>query len=119
MVPKQCPRLRPIIWYLFCCARCLGSQDIVQNHTHIHTYIHTHIHDPAPSFIGHRLFDSGFAPAALSLRLNNQHIVETTPAAVTDVFGEGLPFVADSGRPGEWVGTPQPPPTPRATAAAP
>ena len=71
LVPKQCPRLRPIIWYLFCCARCLGSQDIVQNHTHIHTYIHTHIHDPAPSFIGHRLFDSGFAPAALSLRLNN------------------------------------------------
>ena len=66
MVPKQCPRLRPIIWYLFCCARCLGSQDIVQNHTHVHTYIH----DPAPSFIGHRLFDSGFAPAALSLRLN-------------------------------------------------
>ena len=28
------------------------------------------MHDPAPSFIGHRLFDSGFAPAALSLRLN-------------------------------------------------
>ena len=44
LVPKQCPRLRPIIWYLFCCARCLGSQDIVQNHTHIHTYIDTYIH---------------------------------------------------------------------------
>ena len=42
-------------------------REIIQNtiHTHIHTYIHTW---PKSDF--HRLFDSGFAPSALSLRLN-------------------------------------------------
>ena len=33
----------------------------------IQTYIHTYIHDLSDF---HRLFDSGFAPSALSLRLN-------------------------------------------------
>ena len=46
MAPKQCPRLRPIIWYLFNCARFLGSRDIVKTriHPHTHTYIHPSIH---------------------------------------------------------------------------
>ena len=47
MVPKQCPFRRPTIWYLVCCATCLGSRDNSKYHTYIHTYIHTYVHDPS------------------------------------------------------------------------
>ena len=71
MVPKQCPFRRPTFWYLVCCATCLGSRDNSKYHTYLPTYPPTHIHTwPNSDF--HRLFDSGFAPSALSLRLNNK-----------------------------------------------
>ena len=63
MVPKQCPFRRPTFWYLVCCATCLGSRDNSKYHTCPHTW-------PKSDF--HRLFDSGFAPSALSLRLNHR-----------------------------------------------
>ena len=68
MVRKQCPLLRPTFWYLICCATCLGSRDNSKYHTDSTTHIGTHITE-----IGffHRLFDSGYAPSTLSLRLNS------------------------------------------------
>ena len=53
-------------WYLICCK-------IIPNTIHTQLPIHTQPHNiptwPRSDF--HRLFDSGFAPSALSLRLNN------------------------------------------------
>ena len=60
----QCPFRRPIFWYLVCCATCLGSQHNSKYHTYPPAYIHTWQTD------FHQLFDSGFVPSALSLRLN-------------------------------------------------
>ena len=60
-VPKQCPFRRSTFWYLICCATCLGSRDNSKYHSYPHTW-------PKSDF--HRLFDSGFAPSALRLRLN-------------------------------------------------
>ena len=69
MVPKQCLFPRPTFWYLACCATCLDSRDNSKYHTHTHTHTPTYPHTwPKSDF--HRLFDSGFAPSALSLRLN-------------------------------------------------
>ena len=67
MVPKQCPLLTSTFWYLICSATCLGSRDTSKYHTR---YPATQMPIwPISEF--HRLFDSGFAPSALSLRLNS------------------------------------------------
>ena len=58
-------------WYLVCWATCLCSRDNFKYHTyiHIHTYPPTiHIRTWQKSDF-HWLFDSDFAPSALSLRL--------------------------------------------------
>ena len=76
MVPKQCPFRRPTFWHLVCCATCLGSRDNSKYHSQSHTvytYIPTYIPTwPKSDF--HRLFDSGLAPSALSLRLNQMFV---------------------------------------------
>ena len=53
------------------------SWEILEKHTYIHTYIltflHTYIQTSIPEPVFHRLLDSGFAPSALSPRLNKYH----------------------------------------------
>ena len=73
MVPKQCPLLRSTFWYLICCATCFGSRDNSKYRTYPLTEPPTNLRPihtwPRSDF--HRLFDSGFAPSALSIPLNS------------------------------------------------
>ena len=73
MVPKQCPLLRSTFSYLICCATCFGSRDNSKYRTYPLTEPPTNLCTsytwPRSDF--HRLFDSGFAPSALSIRLNS------------------------------------------------
>ena len=71
MVPKQCPLLRSTFWYLICCAACFGSRDNSKYLTYPLTQPPTNLRPTWPRSDFLRLFDSGFAPSALSIRLNS------------------------------------------------
>ena len=68
---KQCPLLRSTFWYHICCATCFGSRDNSKYHTYQLTQPPTNLRPTWPTSDFHRLFDSGFAPSALSIRLNS------------------------------------------------
>ena len=75
IMPTQCTIHGTTTWHHFGFAKCSRSWDILEKNTYKQTR-------PEPVF--HRLLDSGFAPSALSFRLNN---LRTVQGIALKIFG--------------------------------